>query len=596
MTGDTDNLCRAILKDRRMPYLAALLAVVLALPGVWTGWQLDDHLQRLVMLGPPYSSYEPMDLFGIANGNPELTREYKDQGIVPFWTSPGFRLSFFRPLTVLTVWLDYQLWPASPSLMHLHSILWFAALIIASGYLFRSLFGAGWIAGLATLLNAADPTRALPALWISSRHVLISTFFGVLFLLWHDRWRRGGWKLGSFLAPLALALALLAGEMGLAAVGYLVAHALFVDGAHRRSRATAMVPSLCVVFSWFLIYSIGGYGSAGSGTYHDPMTDFWIFLGSLVTHAPLLLAAEWSSLPADLANVVPADQHATVLLACLLVVVGVVLALLRTIRTSSLARFWSVGMLLSLAPIAATFPSGRLLSFVALGAAGLLAVYLGRLVERFSSVKAGSFHCSLVHAAVVLVLALKLAIAPLLIPVAAWLLDSIDDSMMEAISTVPDDDQISGQDLVILNPPDQLYYGAYIPVVKRLQGKPAPGRIKVLAAGPTEMEVLRVDSSTIRVRISAGLFSGPFGRSFRSTSTPMHRGEEIRISGMSTVVQEVDSNGDPTEMLFRFSHSLGDGRLRLLRWENGAGYVTFVPPPIGETVALPPARTQFNIF
>ena len=46
------------------------------------------------------------------------------------------------------------------------------------------------------------------------------------------------------------------------------------------------------------------------------------------------------------------------------------------LRREPVARFWALGMVLSLIPICATFPMDRLLFFVGLGAAGLLAQFL----------------------------------------------------------------------------------------------------------------------------------------------------------------------------------------------------------------------------
>ena len=40
----------------------------------------------------------------------------------------------------------------TPALMHLHSLVWLAAAVVALAFLYRGLIGATWAAGLAALL------------------------------------------------------------------------------------------------------------------------------------------------------------------------------------------------------------------------------------------------------------------------------------------------------------------------------------------------------------------------------------------------------------------------------------------------------------
>ena len=49
-----------------------------------------------------------------------------------YFTDPGLRVAFFRPLSSLSHRLDLALWPASPQLMYLHSLAWFGALLAAA--------------------------------------------------------------------------------------------------------------------------------------------------------------------------------------------------------------------------------------------------------------------------------------------------------------------------------------------------------------------------------------------------------------------------------------------------------------------------------
>ncbi len=81
--------------------------------------------------------------------------------------------------------------------MHLHSLLWLGALVVAAALLYRRILGPTWVAGLAALLYAVDDAHAAPAAYIANRNALIATCFGVLCLLCFARSRQEGWRPGS---------------------------------------------------------------------------------------------------------------------------------------------------------------------------------------------------------------------------------------------------------------------------------------------------------------------------------------------------------------------------------------------------------------
>ena len=130
------------------------VGVVLTLPSLWAGLYLDDYVlwatasgaSALRDLFPP-----SLDMFAFIDGDPGRTRQMMDRGILPWWTFEAARLAFWRPLTSLTHWLDFALWPDRPALMHLHNVVWFAALLVVLALTYRRLIGRTWVAGLAAL-------------------------------------------------------------------------------------------------------------------------------------------------------------------------------------------------------------------------------------------------------------------------------------------------------------------------------------------------------------------------------------------------------------------------------------------------------------
>ena len=222
-----------------------------------------------------------------------------------------------RRVTIVTHWVDYRLWPNSAGLMHLQSLIWFGSLVAIAAVLYRRVLGPTWIAGLAALLYALDDAHGYPAGWLANRNALVATTFGCLALVAHDRWRRDGWRPGGVVAPGFLALALLSAEFGAGVVAYLLAHALFLEGASPShstrdtagletsvaaggsARMLALWPHSMVFVAWLLAHHALGYGAFGSEYYIDPLRQPGSFAWALLERGPVLLHGQWALPPAD---------------------------------------------------------------------------------------------------------------------------------------------------------------------------------------------------------------------------------------------------------------------------------------------------------
>jgi len=113
-----------------------VLAVGLMLPSLGGGLSGDDYAVFGILSGsaPLTQAYTSrLDVFNFFDGTPERTGRLLDLGILPWWTLPDLRLAFWRPVTALTHWLDYAGWGHRPALMHVHSLFWFAVLVVAAG-------------------------------------------------------------------------------------------------------------------------------------------------------------------------------------------------------------------------------------------------------------------------------------------------------------------------------------------------------------------------------------------------------------------------------------------------------------------------------
>jgi hypothetical protein len=573
----------------------AILAVVLSLPSLWLGWQLDDHTFRFVLLGEGEGEMTPVRVFTLLEGDQEFNRQLIDFGHLPWWTHDRFRIAFFRYFTVLTMMLDYWLWPESPVLMHAHSLLWFAVLAAAAVVFYRQLCGPTTVAGLAAVLYVLDDARAIPAFWLANRNALTAALFGVLCLWAHDRWRRGAWKPGAALGPLLLALALASGEMGLGTIAYLAAHALFLDRAAPARRLAALAPHGVVLAIWVVIYRALGYGVEGSALYLDPVGSPLAYLGAMPGRAAFELLGQWSPVPADIAAFLSGDAQTVLWILALVVIAILACALTPLLRRDALARFWAAGMVMSLVPITATFASNRLLMFVGLGGMGLLAQFLVGVFQSAEWLPPARAWRGCVRGLAWAFVVTHLLIGPLGLASGSVSTSLLGESEKAAVATIPSDPAIAGQDLVIVNAPDFLIYVAHISALKYFAGQPYAPRIRALAPTPVPLTVSRIDDRTLDIRLDGGLFAGPLGPLFRDNRHRLRAGERIELSDLAVTVLDATPTGDVRAARFEFGVPLEDASLRWVRWVNG-GYVPFTPPPVGRTVELPAARSLMDQY
>ncbi|MGB2986365.1 MAG: hypothetical protein WBE26_10825 [Phycisphaerae bacterium] len=581
---------RALLSGRYLPVVLAILAILMALPSLWVGWVMDDHFHRMTMLGSsrfPEAFGSPMDLFRFFNGDPERTGRVMDIGLLPWWTFKEVKAGFWRPLTVLTHWVDYQLWPELPALMHAQSLLWFGGVVAAVAVLYRRLMGATWVAGLAALLYAIDDAHGMPVGFLANRNVLPASLFGVLALLAHDRWRRDGRRYGAVLGPVLFAVSLLFKEAGLATTAYLFAYALFLDRGTWKQRLTALLPYAAIVVAWRVAWDYQDYGVWGIGPYVDPIAEPLRYAVAVVHHAPLLLLGQWALPPPELSIILEPPAVQMLWVGAVIAVALLALVMIPLVRRDVMARFWAAGMILSLLPICATFPGDRLLFFTGIGAMGLLVQFLSlvfgptdrRPVALVWRVPAMSF-------AVLFILVHGVA-APILLPLRAGYPIGTKKFLDQHYVQAPMDRSVEQQDVVIVNPPSP-FHAIYLPILRELDNEPVPRHTRILAPGYSAMTVRRPDERTLVIRPERGYLAWVFDRLFRGENHPMLLGERVELTGMTVEVTALTVDGRPAEAAFRFAVPLEDPSLRWLYWKDGA-FVAFTLPAVGQAIELPPA-------
>ena len=575
----------SLLKSRRLPLIAAVLSVLLALPALSAEWILDDYYHRTILLGTSRFSGllgTPAEMFRFFRGDPARTGRLVDIGLFPWWTDPTLKAEFLQALTVLTHRLDYALWPNSRALMHAQSLCWLGAAVAVTAAYYRRMLGATWVAGVAALLFAVDDARGPTAGFLANRNVLIAATFGVAALILHDRWRRDGSRSAALVAPLLLAAALFAKEEGIGTCAYLAAYALFADPAGRRRGCLALAPHAAVVVAWRALRGYWGYGVRDVGLYIDPLTDPGRFTAALAQRLPIQLLGQWSPIPAEVAIAFRPPGFARFWWLAVAFLGLLLFATAPLLRRDRRARFWATGMLLAAVPAGATFPMDRLLTFVGIGAFGLLAQYwafvfggegptnpLWRVPAR-----ALAWFFVIVHA----------VLAPIALPFRAahpvgpqW----VEDRFSVRTPLGP---EVADRTLVILNAPSPVH-ASYLLLRRELDGQPVPRRVRVLAPAVPAVTIRRLDARTLAVRPEGGYLRWILDQVFRSERRPLALGERVRLTGMTVTITALTPDGRPAEAMFRFDVPLESPSLVWLCF-RGDHFEPVTPPAVGQSIEL----------
>jgi len=377
---ETETRKKSVGSRRSLLEMAVLLAIgaVLFSPAMGTPFFLDDHLQGAMVEGTFPAPRNALNLYDFVDDANRTT--LTDRGLLPWWSHPQLRIRFFRPLSSALLWVDHRVFSHSPLPMHLHSLLWWAAAVLAVRALYKRFF-APRLTLMATAIFALAPCHALPLAWLANRETLVSLVFGALALTANARWRDDRRLRDGALATLFFAFALLGGgEYALCFGGYVVA----VDVVRRESvvrRITGWAPFLLPAITYLVVRGALGYGTSGSGFYSDPIHDTGDFLLGAPWHAVSLLAMGWLTVDSEAWRLGLSRWllGAIVVATAALLVVPVRRALAAlTPQARGNAIGLLVGSALALVPTLAVVPARRLLGVGMIGIAVVAALVIER--------------------------------------------------------------------------------------------------------------------------------------------------------------------------------------------------------------------------
>jgi len=552
------------------PWVALALAVVLSLGVLAEPFAADDFLLWATHAGLWGEWRGPWTLFNYFPDDPAIRSQLMDSGVLSWWAHPNLNLSFWRPLASITHWLDFSVFGTSAAAHHAHSLLWFAAMGGSAAVVYRQLIPTRWVAALAAALFVFEDVHGVSTGWIASRNLLLAMTFGTLALAAHHRWRQGGGWTWAVAAPGLLALAVLSAEAGIAVVGYLVAYALCLEQGPLVRRLATLAPAGLVAIGWRITYQALGYGVVGSGHYLDPVMNPVAFVGRLVTQIPVLVMGHLAASPLDGLVVYP---H---LLWVCLVVGGLWFAWLWAafgglLRSSPLARFFLLGMIITAAPLATGVPQDRLLTPIALGGFGLIALCLQAV--RRGQIGWGAKALGWIW------IAFHGVISPLALPTRAKAMPALGGLSRQIADAMPD---TPGVDVVLLNVPfDVVSY--YPHAMRTLSGEAVPGNLRVLYTGFSDLVLTRTGDHTVELAPRGGFLSTWRDRIARGDEPGFAVGDTVVVEGMTARVLAVTAAGRPERVSFTFADPLES-----MHWLT---YDADWPMP----VTLPPIGGTFQV-
>jgi hypothetical protein len=552
----------------RLERRIALIAFLCALPSLATGLQADDHvLRQEVSERGPFAAY----LFHLRDPQQAFDQALKQRadGRVPWWADGHASVRYFRPLSSLSLWLDFT--HGAPAWwMHLENCAIYAVIVWLAVAIYQQLGLSGPGLGWAAVFFALDGAVATSVGWIASRNTLLAAGFGLACILAYVHARRTGGAALHALACLCFSLTLLSAELGLCTLGYLCAHALAVDRAPRIRRVLALSPYAALTGVYLVHYVTMGYGVHDVGMYRDALGSPPTAALALIEDIPIWLASTatvpFASFRLLLPNVfVP-------MLVVSIAILALLVPLLAT-RWTELpqARMLAAGAVLSLVPLVATLPQERLRFFVAFGVYGLLGPWVARdyrARERVRRIVARSLWG--IHAVL-----MPLLFVPNLFGVAASQFAGGGANALDRV--VP---RTALPITILLNAP--------APQVPWFQAAMSANRggvdppVFTLYAGTQSLEVERYADRGLELYAARSWFTTPFERIRRA---PLRPGDQIALKHLTVEVREVDAEGAPTRVRFTFDRSLDDPNLTFRCWA-GKDVVFWSPPPVGGRVQL----------
>ncbi len=571
--------------------LAFVAAALLCIPSLFFGFFMDDYALLLAAEGSNPFVQSALSLYTFGLGDPEAMAPFIDAGPFPWYTLPDIRLEFCRYLSCITMVLDTKLFGRFAPLYHLHSILWYLAILWAV----RRIYGRaipGGVAVLALLIFAVDDGHWFPATWWANRNALVAIAPALWGVVAHLRWREEGWKPGLPLSLLGYAAGLMAGETALCVLAYIPAYEFLGAMGSWKDRLRGFVPAALLVLVYLVLYRTMSFGAYGSEIYVDPVREPLLYLNWAPSRFCALAGSQFFSVFAELPAFVSGTMLPIALLGAL--ALGMILVALRATwphleEHECRAVLWLLaGAALSTLPVMASFPSSRLLVAASVGATPAIAVLIrhGWRLRHGEIAAASTFSGKSLRVLGGVLVAVHLVFSPVMWPLPTYVTGRVGNATVNAILTAEvDESSLSDKHVMAINAGDPMT--AFYPLmVRQYCERPLPEKWRVLSMAPYAHRLTRTGEKTFEVEVVDGqMFTMLFEELVRHKRAPFAPGDVVHLDGLDITVLETGDSG-PRRLGCRFENSLEDPRYVFLAWREEK-FRRLEMPAIGESVLLP---------
>ena len=242
-----------------------------------SGFMFDDYPQQH-MLKLIKDNQREMNMFNFIT-SPEEVRKYTQMTVIPWWSSPKWRLKYFRPVATFSHLIDYALWGSNPLPYHINNVLWYSLLVILLYVFYQSFCNHRAMAFCGALVFAMEPCHYITVRWPASRNDIICATFLVLSFICYLHFCKKRKPLHNILFLLSYILALLTKELA-----FLFPVLIFAYDLTRFKRFKEMLKcqwkvylSLFIINSThFIFYMANNYGSYwyGETSFKDYLLEF----------------------------------------------------------------------------------------------------------------------------------------------------------------------------------------------------------------------------------------------------------------------------------------------------------------------------------
>ena len=578
-------------KVRLLAALLVLAGIVNNIGSLGWGFFYDDFVHQYVLRHREAdSTLRPWSLYDFGArpgpGHPAHTR-----GFAPWWTSPDFRIRFFRPVTSATIYLDYLLYDDWAPGYHLTSLVLFGVFLGLSFKLYRDLGVPSTAALWALALLAFEDNNTLPVGWTANRNTLLAGLFTVATLLAVHHYRRTSKWRYLFTAVVSFGLALGSKESGLIVVILIGLYLLLLDarrgntpsGAahHRLLRSGTLWLFVGLGTAYLVFYLTAGYGTRCT-LYCAPWRDVGGYAYRLLVLIPLSGVSLLFGTSADLAASLP---HMTWILvgAAIPVVLVAGRIVLRTVGWTPLTGFAVAWLFCSLLPEAGAEPSDRLFMNASVGYAMVIGLFFHRLgsprqwLTQRQYVR-GGFASILFLTGVVI----SIPMTTLRGRFIAYKLAGVD---REIIANAEIDRTGSAPaEVFLLNSPSSLLALTFLPTWSVVHDD-YDSHISNLQMGRRAITWTRENSNTMTLTCDGTPFGDHrYERLFVGDRMPQAGSVAYETAAFAAVPLEVEPTGVRT-VLLRFHKSLDHPSYQFLAWRDGR-LARIEVPAIGETIEL----------